>query len=253
MSWQLGRLIVGIGQPENTCQPTNIVDCFTHLSGDSPRVCSKKRRAHCAPVRDCFLGPTWVIRCSTFAQPSDWLGSSISKKERKKVRRRIGGVCPVLAWVPLLTCPLSFFLGFRRPNLITGLSGWRTPNQPLSTHEPVPDRTLILFFFLGFGRPDLITGQSGWRTPDQPLMPGFLGTAEGMVTNQNVVLILQNSCTCRTLVSQTKIPFIKNNELPKNQTHPQHIQKREIVDIQKIKRNRPRMEKSHSGRTVYVQ
>ena len=23
---------------------------------------------------------------------------------------------------------LSFFLGFRRPNLITGLSGWRTPN-----------------------------------------------------------------------------------------------------------------------------
>jgi len=23
---------------------------------------------------------------------------------------------------------LSFFLGFRRPNLITGLSGWRAPN-----------------------------------------------------------------------------------------------------------------------------
>jgi len=23
---------------------------------------------------------------------------------------------------------LSFFLGFRRPNLITGLSGWRTPD-----------------------------------------------------------------------------------------------------------------------------
>ena len=43
---------MGIGQPENTCQPTNIVDCFTHLSGDSPRVCSKKRKATCAPVLD---------------------------------------------------------------------------------------------------------------------------------------------------------------------------------------------------------
>jgi len=34
----------------------------------------------------------------------------------------------------------SFFLGFRRPNLITGLSGWRTPDLPLRTQEPVPDR-----------------------------------------------------------------------------------------------------------------
>ena len=28
------------------------MDCFTHLSGDSPRVCSKKRKATCAPVLD---------------------------------------------------------------------------------------------------------------------------------------------------------------------------------------------------------
>jgi len=35
---------------------------------------------------------------------------------------------------------LSFFLGFRRPNLITGLSGWRAPDWPLRTQEPVPDR-----------------------------------------------------------------------------------------------------------------
>jgi len=38
----------------------------------------------------------------------------------------------------------TFFLsvlGFEDPlNLITGLSGWRTPDQPLRTHEPVPDR-----------------------------------------------------------------------------------------------------------------
>jgi len=34
---------------------------------------------------------------------------------------------------------LSFFFGFRRPNLITGLSGWRAPNEPLRTREPVPD------------------------------------------------------------------------------------------------------------------
>jgi len=37
---------------------------------------------------------------------------------------------------------LSFFLGFRRPNLITGLSEWRTPDQPLRTQEPVPDRRI---------------------------------------------------------------------------------------------------------------
>jgi len=33
---------------------------------------------------------------------------------------------------------LSFFVGFRRPNLITGLSGCRTPNWPLMTKETVP-------------------------------------------------------------------------------------------------------------------
>jgi len=36
------------------------------------------------------------------------------------------------AWCPLLISLvlifLSFFLGFRRPNLITGLSEWRTPD-----------------------------------------------------------------------------------------------------------------------------
>jgi len=53
----------------------------------------------------------------------------------------------------------SFFLGFRRPDHclfclfclfvwvskthpITGLSGWRTPDEPLRTPEPVPDRRI---------------------------------------------------------------------------------------------------------------
>jgi len=35
---------------------------------------------------------------------------------------------------------LSFFFGFRRPNLITGLSGGQAPDLPLWTQEPVPDR-----------------------------------------------------------------------------------------------------------------
>ena len=51
-------------------------------------------------------------------------------------------------------------------------------------------------------------------SPNQALPP------EGMVTNQNVVLILQNSCTCRTLVFQNNIPFIKNDELP-TPTYPE--------------------------------
>jgi len=48
----------------------------------------------------------------------------------------------------LLSFFLSFFLGVRRPNLITGLSGWRTPDQPLRTQEPVPD--FFSFSFLEF-------------------------------------------------------------------------------------------------------
>jgi len=75
---------VGIGQPENTCQPTNIVDCFPHLSGDSPRVCSKKRKAPCPPIRNSFLGPKRLIGCSTSAKSSDWLGSSKPNKEKKE-------------------------------------------------------------------------------------------------------------------------------------------------------------------------
>jgi len=35
---------------------------------------------------------------------------------------------------------LSFFFGFQRHNLITGLSGLQAPNHPLRTQEPIPDR-----------------------------------------------------------------------------------------------------------------
>jgi hypothetical protein len=34
----LGRWIVGIGQPENTCRPTNFVIYFTHLLGGKKNV-----------------------------------------------------------------------------------------------------------------------------------------------------------------------------------------------------------------------
>jgi len=39
-----GRMIVGIGKPEDTCQPTNIVNCFTHSQG-TRRVGPKFRSA----------------------------------------------------------------------------------------------------------------------------------------------------------------------------------------------------------------
>ena len=38
-------------------------------------------------------------------------------------------------------CFLSFFIYFRGPNLITGLSGWRAPDWPPWTQEPVPLRS----------------------------------------------------------------------------------------------------------------
>ena len=59
----------------------------------------------------------------------------------------------------LKTFFLSFFLGFRRPNLITGLSGWRTPDQPLRTQEPVPDRRIG--DHLVYGRPNHIPNLVG--------------------------------------------------------------------------------------------
>ena len=62
------------------------------------------------------------------------------------------------AALPLSACiafsrlaPFSFFLGFRRPNLITGLSGLRTPDLPLRTQEPVPDRRGGLEHYLIYG------------------------------------------------------------------------------------------------------
>jgi len=58
---------------------------------------------------------------------------------------------------------LSFFLCFIRPNLITGLSGWRAPDQPLRlgpknltrTGGPEHYRSHTFFFlsFLGFEDP----------------------------------------------------------------------------------------------------
>jgi len=55
--------------------------------------------------------------------------------------------------------PLSFFLGCRRPNLITGLSGWQAQNQLLRTQEPVPDwRTRAL--------------PSSWQTQADPQLVG---------------------------------------------------------------------------------
>ena len=49
-----------------------------------------------------------------------------------------------------LCARLSFFLGFRRHNLITqaGLSGWRTPDSPLRTQDPVPANCPRHRFFL---------------------------------------------------------------------------------------------------------
>ena len=43
---------------------------------------------------------------------------------------------------------LVFPLGFRRPNLITGLSaGWWAPDYPLSTQEFVPDQRTGTYLF----------------------------------------------------------------------------------------------------------
>ena len=47
------------------------MDCFTHLSRDSPRVCPKKRKAPCPPVRNSFLGLERLIGCSTSLSPAD--------------------------------------------------------------------------------------------------------------------------------------------------------------------------------------
>jgi len=42
----------------------------------------------------------------------------------------------------------------------------RTEKQNASARRLLPATLLFLSFFLGFRRPNLITGLSGWRTPD---------------------------------------------------------------------------------------
>jgi len=36
-----------------------------------------------------------------------------------------------------------FLLGFRRPNLITGLSGWQAPDLPLNIHNGFADENKV--------------------------------------------------------------------------------------------------------------
>jgi len=38
--------------------------------------------------------------------------------------------------------PVCLFVWVSKTHPITGLSGWRTPDEPLRTHEPVPDRRM---------------------------------------------------------------------------------------------------------------
>jgi len=56
---------------------------------------------------------------------------------------------------------LSFFLGFRRPNLITGLSGWRTPDYSSHLGPMNPSRTGGLEHDLVYGRPNQIPNLVG--------------------------------------------------------------------------------------------
>jgi len=77
---------VGLGQPENTCQPSKIVDCLTQWVGDWPRVHSKKRKTKCVPARKSLLGPKWLIGCSPSASPVTVI-RLVRQKERKKERK----------------------------------------------------------------------------------------------------------------------------------------------------------------------
>jgi len=64
---------VGLGQPENTCQSSKIVDCLTQWVGDWP-------------ARTSLLGPKWLIGCSPSASPVTVI-RLVRQKERKKERK----------------------------------------------------------------------------------------------------------------------------------------------------------------------
>jgi len=67
-------------------------------------------------------------------------------RDRTSPQSEIGQLCPIDYF--FLSFFLSFFLWFWRPNLITGLSGWWTPDSPLRTQETVQDqRTRSLLYF----------------------------------------------------------------------------------------------------------
>ena len=63
-----------IGQPEDICQSTNIVSCFTHQIDDL-LWSALKLIGSGPPVLDSFLGPKWLFKLS-FDHPRE--------KERKK-------------------------------------------------------------------------------------------------------------------------------------------------------------------------
>jgi len=73
---------VEIGQPENTCQPTNIVSCFTHQIDDL-LWSALKLVGSGPPVRDSFLGPKCLIGYLPSALSRDWLGLHNPKKKKK--------------------------------------------------------------------------------------------------------------------------------------------------------------------------
>jgi len=90
----------------------------------------------CGPKQDsCLFGHYGVDPTCTQGSPTvfgAFLHSDVfDKNQHQHLLPVLGTKCMVgdIFLSFFLTCFfLSFFLGFQRPNLITGLSGWRTPN-----------------------------------------------------------------------------------------------------------------------------
>ena len=77
-----------------------------------------------------------------------WLGGRCAvvwggRRERSMVGgfRSING-CPPFLLQTFLSFFVCLFVWVSKTHPITGLSGWRTPDEPPRTQEPVPDRRI---------------------------------------------------------------------------------------------------------------
>jgi len=90
--------------------------------------------------------------------------------------------------IPFAITPIGqLFLGFRRPNLITGLSGWRTPDKPLRTQHKLSELSKRVRMSQGCVYPsiDLVCCRNIWKETHKLLDPDKLSVENSLSVSKS--------------------------------------------------------------------